>query len=470
MTQSNQVQSKLLQFLHIQQIALFLFRGGIEIYQMPLDNSNQEKLINLFLDNLWKDSQVDLWLPDLWYRGACTGQMLIYVRPTDRGYSISYYDKNQFEVYFDDFGEINKAIINSERKTEKGEIIRTKLEITATYVKQSNGVDPDVKVINVYGFVPVVFIPNRSTGKGKPGKTEFHELMTELETHGGLKKNIEDNTEFFGGPIFYSSRSKEEMIEIGLIGDDRNDGLNSSGWGRNFVKSLRVKARRIIDGLMPNEQIGFSTPDPISQQLLEYQKGYTKDIREGLGGIDEKGSNPQNTSTFYVVYAKPINTAKQRAKTYIDYGVIQAFKMALLMAIADKRLKADPLLINLKWRYLGQVCEESASEKLTRSIVARNLLRLGVNVKQNLKWLFSDLTDVEIDTLLDGGFPYELIKSVAEANQNLQTSYDKLDLRELINPQFLNEQVLDRLERVANESIPQSNAGNGSATVNGSAN
>lgn len=450
MPSTSPLSSKLLQILHLQQIELFMFRSGIELYQNPIPYAeSQEQRVNAVLSKIWRNSQAELWLPDLWWRGAVTGECLLYIRPTKKGcYHISYYDKSQFKASFDDCGDIESAEITSERYGKDNEIITTKLIISATTIKQteSTGLETasEKTYTNPYNIVPLVYIPNRSTGKGKRGKPEFEDLSCELTEYTDLRANVSENTEFFGGPLFYSSRSREEMIETGLI-EDRYDNLRRQGWGDWREQRLKVRARRIIDGLESDEQIGFATPEAIQQQTLTYINNLAQDIRSALGGVDEKSVNAETPSTLLAAYAKAITTAKKRAKNYLTYGLCEAFNIALQMATKDNKLQdIDTELIDVKYRYMGQIWEESSNDKLTRSIVARNLLRLGVGVKANMKWLFSDRTDAEIDEMLKDGFPYELMSAIANVNKSLETETDKLDLSKLIPPELLNEQAVSQ--------------------------
>ena len=58
--------------------------------------------------------------------------------------------------------------------------------------------------------------------------------------------------------------------------------------------------------------------------------------------------------------------------------------------------------INIQWRWLGPVYEDSTQDVLNNSIVVRNLQELGVDSIEALKYLFPSKTDEERAAMLSG--------------------------------------------------------------------
>lgn len=418
--------------LHLQQVDLFLWRKGIELY--PAFDSDNTRAA--FLQKLWKENKTSLYLTDIWEKGAISGSILLYVRPNGKSYRLNYYQKEEFKPYFNADGDLETVVINTTYQVESdrgGETTRySKIRITTNSIEKwdsdrniSDSSVPDSVTPNPYETIPCVIIDNKPCGAGKRGKNEFAGLEGQIESHDWQVDQVHGNLEFFGGPIFYSSRSKQEMTEAGMI-EERHSVAAAAGYGSTRSHE-RIKARRIFDNLEEGEQIGFASPEPINGENLEFINNFALKIRTALGSVDESEIRATKNGTSFeirTILGRTIQTANRRAESYLTFGIAQAYSLMLQMAEHDGLLAKLGHDYDVHWRYLGDVFQESPSDLLTKSIVCRNLLRMGVNVKECLRFLFPDKRDGELETLLKEGFAYEFLNGIATVARTLATAKD----------------------------------------------
>jgi len=420
--------------LHLQQVGLFLWRRGIELLPLVDDDARSRKK---FLDDLWVSHKVPLYFTDIWEKGAKTGEVLLYMRPYGNGYSFLYYDKSQFDPYYDNEGRLSRVDIHDNIR-QPGESrddiqidrhIRLGRDAIEVWEGRDMNFEPDMVIDNPYGFIPAVVVQNKPTQDGR-GITEFENLEGQLEQHDWQIDQIHGNVEFFGGPIYYSSRSKSEMVEAGLVNQARNSFAEEGGYG--YTRSQdRIKARRVISGMEEGEQIGFATPTAIDGNTLDFIERYEAQLRFALGSIPDRfvpGDFVAGDMDVKTKYAPVIATATRRAESYITYGLVELYRIALRMAVHDKFL-ADVGDDHVNWRYTGDVFPDTPNSQLTRSIVSRNLIRLGVNLENAIQHIFPDMREEEIEKLLEGGFAYELLNGVSQVGAKFDPESDK----ELIN-------------------------------------
>jgi hypothetical protein len=413
-------------------VDLFLWRKGIELYP-AFDTDN---IRATFLQKLWKENKTSLYLTDIWEKGAISGSILLYIRPNGKSYRLNYYQKEEFKPYFNADGDLETVIINTTYQVESdkgGEETRySKIRITANSIEKwdsdrniADSSVPDSVTPNPYEMIPCIVIDNKPCGMGKRGKSEFDKLEGQIESHDWQVDQVHGNLEFFGGPIFYSSRSKQEMTEAGMI-EDRHSVAAAAGYGSTRSHE-RIKARRIFDNLEEGEQIGFASPEPINGETLEFINNFALKIRTALGSVDESEIRATKNGTSFeirTVLGRTIQTANRRAESYLTYGIAQAYSLMLQMAEHDGLTAKIGNDYDVHWRYLGDVFQESPSDQLTKSIVCRNLLRMGVNVKECLRFLFPDKRDGELETLLKEGFAYEFLNGIATVARTLRSAKD----------------------------------------------
>lgn len=435
--------SSLVPELHLQQVGLFLFKKGIELYLL-----REDKVSNKFLQKMWNYNKMPLLLIDLWRIGALTGEVLLYIKPLEDGYKIIYYSANQFEPEYDDNFDLKSVIIRSTKFISKdkkqGEIVRINEDKIEVWRDRDLSYSPDEVIENPYGFLPCVIIQNNPVLGGR-STGEFERFEHLIEQHSWGVQQLNSNLEFFGGPIFYSSRSKSEMIEAGII-EDRSS-ISAEGGYRHPLptRGQRVKARRVISGLEEGEQLGFTTPTPVDKSMVDSIDNFGKELRMALGGVPDLDlvANSGSLFDFQYRYSQVYITASRKAITYIDFGVVKCFEILMRMANFDGLINIVDEDNEIKWRYLGEVFPDTVNNVLTKSIVSRNLLRLGVSLESSLRHTFPDKTDDEIRELLRGGFAYELVDGVASIAQKLK-EYDNINMEDFINSLINSE--------VANES------------------
>lgn len=428
--------SSLVPELHLQQVGLFLFKKGIELFLLK-----EDKDLNNFLQKMWHFNKVPLFLPDIWRIGAITGEVLLYLKPVDDGYKIIYYSANQFEPIYDENFDLESVIIRSKKfiskEKEIEEIVKINKDKIEVWFDRELSHKPDKVIDNPYGFLPCLIIQNNPVLGGR-SQGEFDRFEYLIDQHSWGVQQLNNNLEFFGGPIFYSSRSKSEMIEAGIIQDYNS--ISASGGYRDPVanRSQRVKARRVFAGLEEGEQLGFTTPTAVDKSMVDAIDNFGKELRMALGGVPDLDlvANSASLFDFQYRYSQVYITASRKALAYIDYGVVKCFELMLNMASIDQLVNFTDNQI--KWRYLGEVFPDTVNNILTKSIVSRNLLRLGVSLESSLKHLFPDKTDDEITELLRGGFAYELVNGVADVAKKLE-NYDNLNVEDFVKTLFNSE-------------------------------
>lgn len=435
----------LIPHLHLQQIDLFLWRKGIELYPLK-DNDRGDR--SKFLAKCWHHNRTALYLSDIWERGAKTGSVLLYTRPDGMGgYGFAYYQADEFEPSYTVDGVLQSVTIT----TVYGNSKHYKLIITPVLIQQWEGdrpmsdTDTFNEYANLYGFIPCAVIDNRPTGPGRRGKTEFCDVQNQIEAHDLDLEQIHDNFEFYGDGIFYSSRSRSEMVDADLVGD-RGGVAERSGF-RSSVKRRqeRVKARRVVDNIESDEvPPTFVQPPVIPVETMLFIKRFAEEIRTALGGVAETTNLFErlvDPSVVKVVMARAICTADRRADSYLTYGICAAYENILRMAEHDGLLPAIDGDRTILYRYLGDVFQDTPQDTLTKSIVSRNQLRMGVNVRECIRYLFPDKRDAEIDVLLKDGFAYEFLNGIATVAKTLVGAKDS-DGRYAIDIQTVIQKVL----------------------------
>jgi hypothetical protein len=411
----------LVPLLHLQQIDLFLWRKGIEIYPLK----DKEDVRQKFLADCWKKNRTSLYLSDIWERGGKTGSVLLYVRPDGQGsYCMSYYQFEEFEPLYDGDGHLVSVTITTTYADNR----HFRMRLSANSIEKWDSdkpIDsdiPDLVTPNPYGYVPCVIIDNRPTGIGRRGKTEFCDVKNQIEAHDWQVEQVHNNLEFYGEGIFYSSRTRAEMVEAGLVqsvGVAEQQGYRSPvGRSRD-----RVRARRVVDNIDADEvPPTFVTPPTIPTETMTFLKRFAEEIRTALGGVAETTNALErlvDPSVIKVVMARAIATASRRAVSYLDFGICAAYEMIVAMAEHDLVLPVVDSDRTVLYRYLGDVFQDSSQDTLTKSIVSRNLLRLGVNVEECIRYLFPDKRDAEISQLLQDGFAYEFLNGIATVAKTL---------------------------------------------------
>ena len=398
--------STLIPELHLKQVSLYLWRQGLEFLPLYDDTFGSRKKA---VDRILRESRLSLYYDDIWRKGAISGEVLFYIRSDGERFSIAYYPASQFEAQFDDFGDLVEVVIRAPESTMR----LSSALIEVWHCESDCAFAPDEVFSHDFGFVPAVIVQNIPC-LGRRGVNEFEYLKSRIELHDWQIDQIHSNVEFFGGPLFFSSRSKAEMLEAGMV-EESFSVARESGYRNSFTGTAKVRARRVISGLEPGETIGFQTPSPIDVSVLDFIERYEAQIRAALGGVSERlppGDALLNELDIRIRLSSVLVTSSRRADSYITHGICEVLRLCLLYLGAQEKVPTTED-DHINWRYLGDLFPDSPSSQLTKSIVSRNLLRLGVNLEKSLQHVFPDKSSQEILSYLEGGFAYELLNGVS---------------------------------------------------------
>ena len=265
------------------------------------------------------------------------------------------------------------------------------------------------------------------------------------------RPSIAANSGFAGMGALSQSRFKSDPLSRGVDG--------------------QIRVPRVIANLEPNDRVGYIVPDAITGDQNSFSRQYREEIRTALGGVDELSISAGVTATEYKsLFGRVAATAKKKAASLYTYGLCrclelvifqeeQMFKETLAAAVGlekpvdlpedapaeqvqlyteamkfyDEQIKQLLLAclqaqqippgvrglipdgdINIQWRWLGPVYEDSTQDVLNNSIVVRNLQELGVDSIEALKYLFPSKTDEERAAMLSG-FPFRMVNELQSA-------------------------------------------------------
>lgn len=365
-----------------------------------------------------------------------------------------------------------------------------KIRITSEIIEQSEYeqqpafdgefyTSPNVqKYENTLKFIPCVVVKNLPTAPGEDGVGEFDILRSQIEEHDSQVGAINSNLKFFGNPSLVTTRSPNELMEAALEPDTpaltRARTLTSAGgWYGSSQASTRkqdpftyragfggLRVKRIVGNVGPEERFGYIAPDPISPDHTQHVRETRESIHYALGGIDELGINTNATAfEMKAIYGRLATTATKKCRAIYEHGLCKLLEMAiaaeedlfrLSLATALKRKpeqitdgmiqqlmakgKIPPGVFGLppmgsrqvKWRFTGPVFEDSPRDLQLKSIVCRNLQELGVRSLEALRTLFDDKTEKELEGMLEGGYPFRYMSSVANTTQQLLGLYQMM--------------------------------------------
>lgn len=434
-------QLSILERLHLEQIGHLLWRKGIEL-AVPGSSDLTSYVRDLFLLN-----QTSLHYDAIWEWGARDGCLLIYIFPTNGGYFLRYFRRKDFSVSFDASGAIVLADLTWQDADGKSS---HRVRLTPDTVYEWSGVSfreqPDSEYPNPYSFVPVVLINNKQAFPGSLGFSEFEDLQQDIDAYNDTIAEVRGNIDLNAGPILYTSRTRAELEESNII----PRGTNEYGGALNS-KRRTVRLRSIVDNYDPsNDVLGYLAPPALNPQLLLYLGELRRSLRVALGSVDEtRIANDalilRTPSELSLALSFATNTALKRSRSYITFGVCLAYEYALRMALVDGAVDLGDLSLGpfgslIRWRYLGDIWQSSPADDLKSSIVARNMLRLGVSPTEVLRYLFPDLEASEIERMQDGGFSYEFFSGLAEFIATMESTSLSGKLSDFIGP-YLDKEI-----------------------------
>ena len=476
-------QHTLIPFLHLEMMQRFINGGGVELIPLkdPLGNRKP------FIDALWRRAKLRVRCRNLAYRTCEEGRFLLYLQPDGRSYRIHVYGQDEYRVDYNAYGDIDAAtiIFKYKRRTpgqrEKDRWVRLYINKDVVYHHESDSQlrfddwHPDKPsptpesppIPNVFGRVSCVEVLNPGKAGKDLGFSDFAGLESHLADHDLMTASILDNLEFFCRSPLVTNREAQE-VEAALFeeGDRIQRGsslqvniptpneMNSPAWGSGFsaqpnrnpgLGSKRKRIKRVIGGVEKDEdlfeQLGIN---PVPPDLISYCDRYGDEIRKALGGTSEQGI--ETATETRIVYGGVEVTAREKREALFTYGLCELFEMAITAeeALYVESLKAgmnpplglepaiDPMTgqsVDRTVTYrVAPVFVPTTRDILDRSIVGRNLQRLGVDVKETLKLSFPDKSEDELDQMVGaGGLPVEYLTDVMGVAREISQLSDPMN-------------------------------------------
>lgn len=125
----------LLPKLHLQQISLFLFRRGIELF-FTKDSPELSK----FIKTQWEFNSTDLFLDEIWNIGAISGEICLYIFPhlLSGNYRILFIPKDNFTPYYNEAHDLERIEIKFDFYNKSNKKLTKKFAITNSTVYEWN--------------------------------------------------------------------------------------------------------------------------------------------------------------------------------------------------------------------------------------------------------------------------------------------------------------------------------------------
>ena len=357
---------------HLAQMKMFVVRGGVELYPVQ-DTPNQIR--KKFIDDFFKFNKIPGKLDRLSDIFNAKGEVLMFFRPTKNGrYKWHLYEKEQFKVYYDLDGDMNKVVIiysfeheDDQDNYSLASINKTRwirMTVTAdkiihefftskpkfkgsTYGGLSSAAgNSRQEYINSLKFIPCVVCKNYVFDEGGEGLSDFFPVRSQLENLDRAVRNINSNLRFFGNSTLVTSRSKREMVRAS-DGDPKSrdsmssrSGYSSTGWssfGSNptmpsfpGLDDEDMSIALIFENVGPEDRMGYISPDPISPDHAQHVRELREQIHFALGGIDELGISANATAyEMKAIYGKVSTTASKKAMMLYDYGLCLVLEMII---------------------------------------------------------------------------------------------------------------------------------------------
>lgn len=484
---------------HLSQMCMFGIRQGVEFYPAYDPEKERAKLIN----RLVNESKLPIYMRAVWENCLGTGAILFYLRPTKDFYELRWFNNDQFQIYYDkDKATMNRVVITYPY-TEQGGIstIETtrwvRVTITPDWIRQGTfdhdphlnveaspimtGDNPypgEVVVENTLKIIPCVVVDNDPTDPGERGSSDFDWLSPQIEALNRAVGAVSSNIEFFGNPTLITTRPASQVIEAAGIHSEQYRGVATSSGFQNVsggVRSTRkydysrmrhrldrIRIKKVIGSVEPDERIGYVTPDPISGDQTNYINRKEELIRSALGGVAEFSFSAGATAfEIKSLYGKAAATARRKAEAIYTHGIckifelmiaaeefffIESFRQATAWDEAKQgelddqairfylegdgeKIKPKPLpegLIGImpqgnrtiNWRWIGPVFEDSPQDKQQLSILMRNLTEEGIDSIEAFKVIYPDRSSAEINAML-GGVPFRRAQRIIQLIQML---------------------------------------------------
>lgn len=455
---------------HIELMCRFITGGGTEFLPRKDPIGNRKP----FVGHLVHANELEVRLRQLVRWMIEDGRFLLYLQPNGRSYRIHSYAKHHYKAERNSDGEIERVTIIYSYKFKipgarvpvdrwiklvitDAEIWQVESDHKPTFEDDQDIQIPDVAPIpNVFGFVPCVEVLNpASAGRGE---SDFTGLEDQLEAHDTMAAAILDNLEYFSRSPFVTTRDAEE-VEEHLFTDESKNNRNSvayaSGFRRKKDGTLRTRKqlKRVIGGVEEGELFEQLRINPLPGDLLVYANEYEGKLRAALGGIAE--GNIETATETRILYGGVEVTAREKRESLYTYGICKILEMALTAEEAiwlessrtartpEEAIGLQPAFDEFAKSVTREVGYRTApvfvpttKDVQDRSIVGRNLQRLGVDVKETLRQVYPDKNDDELAQMVGaGGLPVEYLNDVMATMQTLLSLMDPLTGGPIVDPE-----------------------------------
>lgn len=357
---------------HLAQMKMFIVRGGVELYPVQ-DTPNQIR--KKFIDDFVRFNKIPGKLDRLCDIFNAKGEVLMFFRPTNNGrYKLHFYEKEQFKVYYDADGDMNKVVIiysfeheDDQNNYSLASINKTRwirMTITADKVIHEYFMSKPKFKGNAYGglssaagnsrqeyvnslkFIPCVVCKNYVFDEGGEGLSDFFPVRSQLENLDRAVRDINTNLKFFGSTTLVTSRTRKEMLRASESDPKSRDsissrsGYSSTGWS-SFGSDPSMPSfpgygdeeasiARIIENVSPDDKFGYISPDAVTPDHAQHVRELREQIHFALGGIDELGISANATAyEMKAIYGKVSTTAAKKAMSLYDYGLCLVLEMII---------------------------------------------------------------------------------------------------------------------------------------------
>ncbi len=259
--------------------------------------------------------------------------------------------------------------------------------------------------------------------------------------------------------------------QSGFAGRDTPSTRVSNPFGSDtMIGGLRVP--RIIANVEATDRVSYLTPDPVNGDMNRYALLLREEIRTALGGVDEISVSAGATATeIKSLMGRAQATALRKNTSFLTYGFCRLLEMMIyhqeqifresyaivkgmkpptppeeeteeaMAAFQAKVAKYEAKLEDsitkdllegkipsgvyglppdgdrdVKYRFMGDVYEDTPVDVQQKSIVVRNLQEMGVDTVEALRYLFPDKTESERAEMLKG-FPFRMVQQTQGAFQ-----------------------------------------------------
>lgn len=453
---------------HIELLQRFVKGGGTEFLPLKDPVGNRKP----FLEHLTRANELEVRQRQMIKLMIDEGRFLLYLQPNGRSYRIHVFSRDQYQVDRNADGEIESACIiysyKLKKRGQKNPIDRwIKLWITTAeiWTHESETMPdfdeefpevPDLAPLpNVFGYVPCVEVLNPTSDKR--GESDFAELEAHIDAHDVMSEAILDNIEFFCRSPVVTTRDAEEVEEHLYEAQEknaRNSVARASGFKRNDSISFKPRRRlkKVLGGFEDGEEIKQLDINPVPADLLQYADRYEEKLRQALGGVAETGI--ETATETRIVYGGVEVTAREKREALYTYGLCKLLEMAIraeeaLFLESQRTARTEDELIGLQPGFdengksvgcevvyrTAPVFTPTTKDILDRSIVGRNLQRLGVDVKETLRRVFPEMSDDELSQIIgQGGIPVEYLQDAMSLMQTLLSLVDPTTQGAIVDP------------------------------------